>query len=49
MVGATDEPFVVRRYRRQDMVIVPLWMWRQLIDVAHQTPNEEDSNATEAD
>ena len=27
-VANTDEPIVVQRYSRQDVVIVPLWEWR---------------------
>jgi hypothetical protein len=27
-VARTDEPVVVRRYKREDVAIVPLWEWR---------------------
>lgn len=27
-VARTDEPVIVRRYKRQDVAIVPLWEWR---------------------
>jgi len=27
-VANTDEPIVVQRYSRQDVMIVPLWEWR---------------------
>lgn len=27
-VANTDEPIIVQRYSRQDVVIVPLWEWR---------------------
>jgi len=35
-VANTDEPVIVRRYRRADVAIVPLWEWRFLkkIDAA---------------
>ena len=29
-VANTEEPIVVQRYSRQDVVIVPLWEWRFL-------------------
>lgn len=29
-VTNTDEPIVVRRYRRTDVALVPLWEWRFL-------------------
>ena len=29
-VAITGEPVVVQRYRRQDVMIVPLWEWRFL-------------------
>jgi hypothetical protein len=27
-VANTDEPIIVRRYKREDVAIVPLWEWR---------------------
>lgn len=27
-VARTDEPVIVRRYKRQHVAIVPLWEWR---------------------
>ncbi len=29
-VANTDEPIVIQRYSRQDVVLVPLWEWRFL-------------------
>lgn len=29
-VASTDEPVIVRRYNRTDIVLVPLWEWRFL-------------------
>ena len=29
-VAQSDEPLIVRRYRRADVVLVPLWEWRFL-------------------
>ena len=29
-VARSDEPLIVRRYRRADVVLVPLWEWRWL-------------------
>jgi hypothetical protein len=29
-VAQSDEPLIVRRYRRADVVLVPLWEWRWL-------------------
>ena len=32
-VAKTDEPIIVQRYRRKDVVIVPLWEWQFFKDL----------------
>jgi len=32
-VAHTNEPVIVQRYSRQDVVIVPLWEWRFLKEI----------------
>ena len=34
-VANHDEPIVIRRYRRTDVVMVPLWEWRWLKRMEH--------------
>jgi hypothetical protein len=46
----TDEPIVVQRYNRQDVVLVPLWEWRFLKRLeakirAGECPWEENTDA----
>lgn len=56
-VAHTGDPIVVRRYRRTDVVLVPLWEWRFLksieaairageIDASAYFRNLEDSGET---
>ncbi|MEQ8789525.1 MAG: type II toxin-antitoxin system Phd/YefM family antitoxin [Pirellulaceae bacterium] len=47
-VKNTDEPIVVQRYTRQEVVLVPLWEWRFLKEIearirAGEKPWEEES------
>ncbi len=53
-VARTDEPVIVRRYKREDVAIVPLWEWRFLKQVeaairAGQRPWEDATLTGEAD
>ncbi len=41
-VAQTDEPLVVQRYSRQDVIIVPLWEWRFLQEVADEVRLREE-------